>query len=87
MMNYYNLTDFFVVQDSDDVVAVISKSLAEAVSPVSPVLYLILGCQHGAVPHSEVSEPSPLPDLRRIVPGNGGIGKKGLLQPRAERNS
>ena len=87
MFKYHIPLYFCDNQDSDDVVAVISKSLAEAVPPVPPVLYLILGCQHGAVTHGEVSEPFPLPDLCRIVPGNGGIGKKGLQQPRAERNS
>ena len=60
---------------SDDVVAVISESLPEAVTPGSPLLHPVLGCQHGAVPHSEVTEPSPLSDLRGIVPGRVMDGK------------
>ena len=55
---------------SDNVIAVVSKSLTETVAPVSPVLNLVLGRQHGAVSHSQVTEPLPLSDLRGIVPAN-----------------
>ena len=67
---------------SDNVIAVISKSLTETVPPVSPVLNLVLGCQHGAVSHSEVTEPLPLSDLRGIVPATHPgkhSGKVGLI--------
>ena len=46
----------------------VSKSLTKTVSPIPPLLYLVLGRQHGAVPHRHLPEPLPLLHLARIIP-------------------